>query len=247
MVSMGFWSSCLLSQAVLVCYNWHGGMSRIDQVCEALDGAYGRKQWTRRFRVLDELIYTILSQNTTATNCDEAFRRLSERFATWEDAKDAPWQEIADAIKVGGLANQKAPRIKRILEEIYERQGNLDLEWIADTPDEETIKYLTAFDGVGRKTAACVLMFGLGRPVFPVDTHVHRVATRLGLIATVSVDKAHDLLQEMVLAHRIYSCHVNMVAHGRQVCHAQRPKCGICVISNECKYHAATSMGDRRD
>ena len=209
-------------------------MSKIDRVCDALDREYGRREWTRRERVLDELIYTILSQNTTAKNCEEAFRCLSERFATWDDVRLAPSSEIADAIRVGGLADRKAPRIKLILEEIHDRQGNLNLEWIADAPDDEALGYLVAFDGVGRKTAACVLMFGLGRPVMPVDTHVHRVATRLGLIEKTTADRAHDLLQALLPPERIYSCHVNLVSHGRRVCHARSPECGGCVLRNEC-------------
>ena len=213
-------------------------MSKVERVCDALDLRYERKEWTRREKVLDELILTILSQNTTATNCDEAFRCLSERFVTWDEARVAPWQKIAEAIRVGGLADRKAPKIKRILEEIRDRQPNLDLEWIAHAPSDEALSYLMAFDGVGRKTAACVLMFGLGRPVMPVDTHVHRVATRLGLIEKATADKAHDLLQAIVPPDRVYSCHVNMVTHGRQVCHARNPECGKCVLQRECNYYA---------
>ena len=224
-----------LSQGRL-CYNTLGDMSKVDRVCDALDREYGRPEWTRRERVLDELIYTILSQNTTAKNCEQAFRTLSERFVTWDEARLAPWQEIAEAIRVGGLADQKAPRIRRILEEIHERQRNLDLEWIAGAPDNEAINYLMAFDGVGRKTAACVLMFGLGRPVMPVDTHVHRVATRLGLIERTTADKAHDLLRAIVPPDRVYSCHVNLVTHGRVACHARGPECGRCVLRDDCDY-----------
>ena len=209
-------------------------MSKIARVCELLDGHYGRVEWNGRRGVLDELVYTILSQNTTARNCDEAFRRLSERFVLWEGVRQARVDEIADAIRPGGLANRKAPRIKAILEAIHERQGSLDLEWIADAPDAEAIDYMLAFDGVGRKTAACVLMFGLGRPVIPVDTHVHRVAMRLGLIGKVSADDAHDLLQKLVPPEQVYSCHVNLVRHGREVCHARGPECGVCILREEC-------------
>ncbi len=170
----------------------------------------------------------------------------------------APVEEIANAIKCGGLANIKAPRIKRILEQIDERQSSLDLQWIADTPDAEASDYLLGFDGVGRKTAACVLMFSLGRPVLPVDTHVHRVAMRLGIIGSVSADAAHDLLQEMLehretvegphpepvegsrpetIAGRVYSFHINMVTHGRQICHARGPECPRCCIKDLCDYY----------
>lgn len=150
----------------------------------------------------------------------------------------APVEAIAEAIISGGLANRKAPRIKRIFEEVFERQGNLDLQWIADRPDAEALGYLLGFDGVGRKTAACVLMFALGRPVLPVDTHVHRVAMRLGLIGHISADAAHDLLQEIVPLERVYSFHINMVTHGRQTCHARGPECPKCAIREECRYFA---------
>lgn len=210
--------------------------SRASRICELLDREYGRKEWPRREPVLDELIRTILSQNTTAKNCDGAFGELSERFPEWGDVMRAHPEDIADAIRVGGLANRKAPRIKEILRQIHERQGSLDLEWIADVPDSEAIGYLLAFNGVGRKTAACVLMFALGRPVMPVDTHVHRVSMRLGLIGGVSADAAHDLLQEIIAPEDVYSCHINMVLHGRQVCHARGPECGRCMLREECDY-----------
>lgn len=220
-------------------------MSWIERICDGLDGCYGRREWERGKPVLDELIYTILSQNTSAKNCDEAFRELSERFPTWADVMAARTEDIAEAIRTGGLANRKAPRIKLILERVFERQGNLDLEWIADAPESEALGYLLEFDGVGRKTAACVLMFGLGRPVLPVDTHVHRVAMRLGLIGSVSADAAHDLLSEIVPRDRVYSFHVNMVAHGRRVCHARGPECPKCVLREECDYFAEPSRTGR--
>lgn len=210
-------------------------------MCELLEQEHGRPQWAGRNRVLDELILTILSQNTTAKNCNEAFRVLSERFVTWEEVRRARTEDIADAIRVGGLANRKAPRIKAILEQVYRRQGNLDLEWIAELPDQEAVRYLVRFEGVGRKTAACVLMFGLGRPVMPVDTHVHRVAERLGLIGRMSTDAAHDALGRLVPPDSVYSCHVNVVAHGRKVCRARNPRCAICVLNRECDYFGSKS------
>ena len=216
--------------------------SRIERICDGLDEHYGRGKWESGRAVLDELIYTILSQNTSAANCNEAFRKLTERFRAWEAVMRAPVEDIADAIRAGGLANRKAPRIKRILEEVFERQGSLDLDWLADAPDSEAVDYLLAFDGVGRKTAACVLMFSLGRPALPVDTHVHRVAMRLGLIGKCSADAAHDLLQRMVPADRVYSFHVNMVEHGRRVCHARGPDCRVCVLKGEC----ATEIAKQR-
>jgi endonuclease-3 len=211
-------------------------MSDIVRVCDALDSCYGRKEWSEREGILDELIRTILSQNTTAANCHEAFRRLSARFPKWEDVRRARTEDIVESIRVGGLANRKAPRIVNILNEIHASQGSLDLEWIADLPDSKALDYLMRFDGVGRKTAACVLMFALGRPAMPVDTHVYRVSKRLGLIGDVTVEQAHHLLQRAVPKDRVYSLHVNAVAHGRQVCTAHHPKCEICVLRKECGY-----------
>lgn len=220
-------------------------MSKITRVCEALDSYYGRKRWTDREPILDELILTILSQNTTAANCKLAYARLRERFTDWEHARCARWEEIAEAIRPGGLANRKAPRIKAILEQVHVRQMDLDLEWVADAPDSEALDYLMDFDGVGRKTAACVLMFALGRPVLPVDTHVHRVAMRLGLIRKMSADDAHGALQAIVPPEDVYSFHVNMVLHGRQICHARGPECEICPIREECDYFAEQARTHR--
>ena len=208
------------------------------RVCSILNKHYGRKKWAAREPVLDALIRTILSQNTTAANCSEAFRSLMERFPTWAKVRDARWEDIADAIRTGGLANRKAPRIKMVLEQVCARGSESDLEWVGDLGDAEALEYLMGFDGVGRKTAACVLMFALGRRVVPVDTHVYRVSKRLGLIGNGSVEKAHDQLQAMVPPDRVYSFHVNMVRHGREVCHARSPKCEICVLRKECVHFA---------
>ncbi len=180
------------------------------------------------------MILTILSQNTNAANYNESFARLRGLWPSWERLKDAPCEEIAEAIRPGGLANLKAPRIKRILIDIHRRQGTLDLEWLAGVPLSEALDYLMGFQGVGRKTAACVMMFALNAPVMPVDTHVHRISTRLGLIGKMSADDAHDALLKIIPPEDIYSLHVNMVAHGRQVCRAARPRCEICVLKEEC-------------
>ncbi len=224
-----------------MCYNRSNKMSKIARVCELLDQQYGRPEWGGRKNVLDELILTILSQNTTAVNARRAFACLRSRFATWEDVRLASVDKIAEAIKVGGLANRKAPRIKKILEEIHARQGTLDLEWLAEKSDSEAIDYLRAFEGVGRKTAACTLMFALGRTILPVDTHVHRVAERLGLISKVNLDTAHHLLQTMVTPDRVYSFHINMIRHGRAICRAKSPKCAMCLLKNDCDYYAGLS------
>lgn len=217
-------------------------MSALTHICNLLNGQYGEKLRRAKLPVIDELVLTILSQNTSASNCNLAFERLKNRFGTWEEVRQADANDIAEAIKPGGLANIKAPRIKRILEQIKQRHRELDLEWLNKLSDAEALDYLLGFEGVGRKTAACVLMFAMGRPVLPVDTHVHRVAERLGLIGRVDADKAHDLLQAMIAPEEVYSFHVNMIAHGREVCRAANPRCGQCILSKECKYFAERSQ-----
>lgn len=219
-------------------------MSVITTVCDLLDEYHGEKQWSSGLPILDELIYTILSQNTSAANSDRAYESLVNRFETWQAVAESPVEDIASAIKSGGLANIKAPRIKNILLQIGERQhGDTNLDWLAELTDKEAIDYLLGFEGVGRKTAACVLMFSLGRPALPVDTHVHRVAMRLGLIEKVSADAAHDLLAQLVPAERVYSFHINMVAHGRQICHARGPKCSQCVLDRICRWAGSNKGG----
>lgn len=219
-------------------------MSVITTVCDLLDEYHGEKQWSSGRPILDELIYTILSQNTSAANSDRAYESLVNRFETWQAVAGSPVEDIASAIKSGGLANIKAPRIKNILLQIGERQhGDTNLDWLAELTDKEAIDYLLGFEGVGRKTAACVLMFSLGRPALPVDTHVHRVAMRLGLIEKVSADAAHDLLAQLVPAERVYSFHINMVAHGRQICHARGPKCSQCVLDRICRWAGSNKGG----
>ncbi len=216
-------------------------MSVITNICDLLDAQYGAKEWTGGRAILDELIYTILSQNTSAANCDRAYNGLVGRFVDWSAVAGAPVQEVAEAIKSGGLANIKAPRIQNILRQVESRHSSMDLDWLAEKSDAEAVEYLLGFEGVGQKTAACVLMFSLGRPVLPVDTHVHRVAMRLGLIGKVSADAAHSLLGEIVPADRVYSFHINTVTHGRQVCHARSPKCSECVLNEVCAYYADAS------
>lgn len=207
----------------------------IAAVIEGLEQTYGRPAWHRRYDALDELIYTVLSQNTADVNSQRAFTRLKERFPRWEDVLIADDVEIAEAIRWGGLAQIKAPRIRRILRTILDDGGPLGLSFLATLPLDEAKKWLRKLPGVGPKTAACVLLFAFGRPVLPVDTHVYRVAKRLGLIdAQVNVERSHDLLEGLVPQDEFYAFHVNMVRHGREVCHAQRPRCNTCVLRQVC-------------
>ena len=176
---------------------------------------------------------TILSQNTTDTNRDVAFARLRERFPTWEAVRDAPLEEVEEAIRAGGLAPQKAPRIQEALREITSRapprraaedvaRPDLDLCWLEDAPREEALEFLTSLPGVGRKTAACVLIFAFGRPEIPVDTHVYRVGGRLGLFPPkASFERAHDEMRAVTDPEDAYELHINLIEHGRRVCRPQ--------------------------
>jgi endonuclease-3 len=185
--------------------------------------------------VLDELIATVLSQHTSDRNSERAFSTLKSRFPRWEEVKYAPTHEVADAIRCGGIADQKATRIQQILAEVERREGRLDLERLRHLDDAQVEHYLTSLPGVGPKTAACVLLFALGRPAFPVDTHVHWVTTRLGwLRAGTTAEEAHRILIGIVPPEIRYDLHLALVSHGRTVCLAQRPRCSACPILRWC-------------
>jgi endonuclease-3 len=187
---------------------------------------------------LDQLVSTILSQNTNDVNRDRAYRRLRERFPTWAQVRDAPEEEVVEAIRPGGLANQKAPRIQKALQRITAERGELSLDFLADMPLEQAHEWLMSLNGVGPKTTAIILLFSLGRPAFPVDTHVHRVSQRLGLIGErVTAEKAHELLEARLPSEWYYAFHLNLVRHGRQVCQARNPKCDACVLDDLCDYY----------
>jgi endonuclease-3 len=216
---------------------------KIAPIYNALAATYGELTWTASTDPLSELILTILSQHTSDTNRDRAFDSMRAQFPTWEEVRDAPVDLLTEAIKCGGLANVKAPRIQQVLRQISdERAGELNLDFIAGMSVDEAKAYLARVRGVGPKTTACVLMFACGMPVMPVDTHVHRVAGRLGLISErTSADQAHDDLEAIVEPDRRYNFHIFLIKHGRQVCKAQRPLCEICVISRWCNYYKRNS------
>jgi endonuclease III len=204
----------------------------------ALDDFYGRPVLSPRYPPVDELVFTVLSQNTADVNTERTFAALKARFPRWSAARDASAEEIEEAIALGGLAHTKAPRIKRILEAISAPGGAPDLGVLDGMTDAEAQDYLVGLPGVGPKTAACVLLFSLGRPVMPVDTHVHRIALRLGIIdVKTTADQAHPLLTELAGAddpEQVYAAHVDFVRHGRRICHARRPACGECPLAGFC-------------
>ena len=207
-----------------------------------LAAIYGPRRWRGGRNPLDELVMTILSQNTSDINSGRAYQALRQRFAGWPAVLAAPTSEIYEVIKPAGLGNIKAPRIQRTLQAILERRGELSLDFLAELPLEDARAWLLALNGNGPKTAACVLMFALGRPALPVDTHVHRVSRRLGLIGgQVSADKAHALLEAALPTEAVYAFHLNMIQHGRLVCHAQRPACERCGLQAICDYYAGTA------
>lgn len=211
---------------------------KVAKVQERLLDAYGAPRWRPHLEPVAELVSTILSQNTNDTNRDVAYDRLRSRFDTWEEVRDAKTDEVIEAIRPAGLANQKGPRIQEALRHITDERGDLDLEFLADWPVEEAKAWLTAMKGVGPKTAAIVLLFSLQRPAFPVDTHVHRVSRRLGLIGPkASREKAHDTLEDLVPQDDYYSFHLNVIRHGREVCVSSKPRCQKCTLTDLCHWY----------
>jgi endonuclease-3 len=214
------------------------------EIVEGLAPLYGRPAWEPHHDPMAELVLTILSQNTSDTNSGRAFMRLLERFPTWPQVADAPVEEIEAAIQVGGLAHTKAPRIKAVVQSVAEHtSGTFDLQFLAGLPLDEAKAWLRSLGGVGPKTAACVLMFALGRPALPVDTHVHRVAGRLGLIpAKATAEQAHNLLEARLAPDDVFPFHVMLIKHGRRLCTARNPNHAACPLAERCPA-AATVIG----
>jgi len=210
----------------------------IYEVDKLLAQVYGDKRWRKHAEPIDELVATVLSQHTNDVNRDRAFRQLKRRFPNWEQVLHAPTRSIAAAIKPAGLSNQKAPRIKAILQRIAEaNEGKLSLNFLAEMPVSEAMDWLKRLPGVGPKTAACVLLFSFGKPVFPVDTHIYRISKRLGwLDEKVSEARANELLDKVVPDEIKYRLHLNMIAHGRKICKPQNPRCNECVLKHLCGY-----------
>ncbi len=187
---------------------------------------------------VDELVLTILSQNTNDRNRDLAFRRLRDRFPSWEAVQEAPLEAVIEAIRPAGLAQTKAPRIQEALRAIRARAGQISLDFLREMPLEEARAWLMSLRGVGPKTAAIVLLFSLGRPAFPVDTHIHRVSKRLGLIdSRTSREAAHRVLEALVPPELYVPFHLELIEHGRHLCRARKPRCATCPLRDGCPFY----------
>ena len=218
--------------------------ARLRQVARRLRRAYGEPPAPRRLPPLDELVLTILSQNTNDTNRDRAYADLRRALPAWDDVADAPIPVVERAIRSGGLAPTKAPRIKAVLRALRDRGIALDERALRRIRHDRLFELLVGLPGVGPKTAACVLLFSLDRPYFPVDTHVHRVAIRLGLVPPkATAVQTQQQLQAALRPDDMYEVHLNLIRHGRHVCVAQRPICSECALTDLCPKVGVT---DRR-
>jgi len=214
-----------------------GRGTRLARIGKALESTYGRPERRTRRDLVAGLVRTILSQNTTDVNSQRAFQDLRERFPRWVDVGSANVRSIECAIRRGGLARTKARRIKQILRDIHATTGKLDLGFLRRMSDDEVLTYLLALDGVGVKTAACVALFDLGRDIMPVDTHVHRVVGRLGVVGHPRTrDATFEALRAVVPPGESLSLHVNLIRLGRDLCRPHDPGCAACPVRSECDF-----------
>jgi endonuclease-3 len=215
--------------------------ARAIKIHETLLEAFGEPIWRNPLPAIDELVSTILSQNTNDINRDRGFNALRAKLPVWEAVRDAKSEEVINAIRPAGLANQKGPRIQQVLRAITEERGSLNLDFLADLTIEEARTWLTKFNGVGPKTAAIVLCFSLNMPAFPVDTHIYRVSGRIGLRPEkMTVEQAHPHLESIFPPETYYAAHLNIIRLGREVCGARKPNCPQCPIIKLCDYKEKT-------
>jgi endonuclease III len=217
-----------------------------DVVLERLGDRYDHPTWAGpRVDAVSELVLTILSQNTADTNSFRAFTALRERYRDWDEVLAAPTDELEEVIRPGGLAPTKSRRIQHALAEVHAATGGTwDLGFLGEWPLLEARDWLTSLPGIGRKTAAIILLFNFGRPQLPVDTHVHRVATRVGMLPPrTPLERAHDLLEEILEPDEMYPFHVELIRHGRDTCRAPRPICAVCPLTDICAYYADALRG----
>ena len=215
-------------------------------VLQRLGERYDHPSWAgARLDATSELVLTILSQNTADTNSFRAFTALRAAYPSWDAVLNAPTNELVEVIRPGGLAPTKAPRIQHVLAEVHAATGgSWDLSFLGTQPLDEARDWLVSLTGIGRKTASIILLFGFGRPAVPVDTHVHRVATRLGMLPPrTPLDRAHDLLEEVLQPDEMYPFHVELIRHGRDTCRAPRPICGLCPLTDVCAYYPLAVKG----
>lgn len=211
------------------------------QVHQKLLAAFGEPIWRNPLPAIDELVSTILSQNTNDINRDRAFDSLRAKFPTWEQVRDANTDDVIEAIRVAGLANQKGPRLQQVLRDITAERGSLDLSFLTEMSVEDARNWLTRFKGVGPKTAAIVLCFSLNMPALPVDTHVYRVTGRIGLRPEkISVEQAHPYLEGIFPPETYYAAHLNIIKLGREVCNARKPMCLECPVRELCEFELKT-------
>ncbi len=219
---------------------------RAEKVDDLLTRIHGDKKFRPGVDPLTELIFTILSQNTNDNNRDRAFAALKKAYPTWEDVAAADTRTIAQTIRPAGLAEIRARRIKEVLRKI-KKDGRYSLDFIRGWKDQEIVEFLTSLPGVGRKTAACVMAFSLGRNVMPVDTHVFRVAGRIGILPKgISPDKAHDYFARFADKLSLYRFHLNLIAHGRVVCRSRNPLCRTCRLNHSCDYFMKSKLEENK-
>jgi endonuclease III len=209
----------------------------LQAILKQLNQAYGSPRWNPNFDPLGELVATILSQNTSDVNSDRAYAALRAEYRTWDEVLHANPDDLASVIRSGGLARLKGHRIQQILHTLKGRQGHLSLDCLIDMPMSAARASLAEFPGVGPKTIACVLLFACGHPAFPVDTHIHRVTTRLGLLpAGCTAERAHAVLEPLLSREQVYGAHINLIRHGRTMCKARLPDCQHCCLRKWCPY-----------
>jgi endonuclease III len=215
-------------------------------VADRLDEHYGPRNLVPNQDPVGEVVNTILSQHTSDVNSGRAYASLRATFPTWEQVIDAPTALIAEAIRSGGLAAQKAPRIQHALETILKARGAFDLDFLGSMTSVDARDWLMSINGIGPKTASCVLLFSLGMPVMPVDTHIHRVSLRLGIMPpSMSAEAGHRWLESLLGddPQRIFAFHVEMIRHGREICVSRTPRCGDCFLRDICDFAASAKLG----
>jgi len=214
--------------------------ARAQKVFRTLLNTYGEPGWGRKRPPVDELISTILSQNTNDANRDRAFHALCAKYPRWEDVLGAPVADIVAAIRPAGLGPQKGPRIRSVLYTIQEARGRIELDFLRSLPPDVARNWLIRLPGVGPKTAAIVMLFALDLPAFPVDTHVHRVTGRLGLLPPrMTADAAHEYLAGLFDPEQYAAAHLNLIRLGREVCRARKPDCPRCPLRRMCPFFRA--------